>query len=383
MLRKILAAALIGLSMTILAACQITISPVENPITTPNENDRNNTLAAQTIAVLGTEIAGGQEETIAPVIWPSSTPTFTPTPRPTVTPIATLSADCNQATFLGDVTIPDGSTILPNSTFTKTWELRNDGSCSWNSNYAVVFAGKGTAMNGPASIAFITSGEVKPGENARVSVDLRAPVEPGDYEGYWMLRTGNNQVFGLGPNGSAPFFVKIHVAEEYSFAQHLCSAQWSSSSANLPCPGKDGDSAGFVLPLQNPTMEDNKQREGLGWLAMPQPAANGWIVGKFPAVVVPGQSDFRATLSCAPVASGTSGSHGCYIHFKVTYRVDNGEEQVLGEWNEGYEGGVTEVVKDLNMVGGRSTSFSFYVTVSGGTPEESKGIWFNPRIIKN
>jgi hypothetical protein len=70
------------------------------------------------------------------------------------------------------------------------------------------------------------------------------------------------------------------------------------------------------------------------------------------------------------------------VHFKVTYSVDNGAEQLLGEWNEGYEGGVTEAVKDLDMVAGRSTMFYFYVNVNGA-PDQSKALWFFPRIIKN
>jgi hypothetical protein len=70
------------------------------------------------------------------------------------------------------------------------------------------------------------------------------------------------------------------------------------------------------------------------------------------------------------------------VHFKITYRVDNGGEQLLGEWNEGYEGGVTDVVKDLDMVAGKSTAFYFYVSVTG-TPSQSRALWFQPRIIKN
>jgi len=191
-----------------------------------------------------------------------------------------------------------------------------------------------------------------------------------------MLRSDTNQTFGTGPNGAAPFFLKIRVSDSYySFAEHVCSAQWSSGAGNLPCPGKEGDSQGYVVPLENPTLEDNREREGKGFLTMPQPVGGGMIVGKFPAVVVPDESDFRAVISCAPEASG------CYVRFRVTYRIDNGEEQVLGEWNEGFEGGVTNAIKDLDAVEGRSTAFSFYVYVSGA-PDQSKAIWFDAKITK-
>lgn len=379
--RKILAAMLFILFASATAACQIMIQKPEPE--TLSADDLVNTAAAQTVAALSTELASGRSETRSGSKESPKIPTITLTAvrktavvvvTRTVTP--TPSEDCNRASFVRDVTIPDGSTILPNSTFTKTWELKNTGSCAWNSNYAVVFAGRGTAMSGPASTAVIRDGEIKPGETAQVSVTLRAPGEPGDYEGYWILRDSQNQVFGTGENSATPFFVKIRVDKEYSFADHICSAQWRSGAGDLPCPGSDGDSKGYVLPLKDPTLEDNVQREGLGWLAAPQAVNEGYIAGAFPAVIVPAHSDFRAILSCAPEAEG------CYVRMRVTYRVDNGDEQLLGEWSEGYEGKITQVVKDLDMAAGKPTIFTFYVYVSG-QPEKGKAIWFFPRIIEN
>lgn len=368
--------ATILLCVVLLAACNLPVSPVTP---TPNERERVNTAAAKTLAALATEVASGKSPTLPGSATRTPFPTFTGAPSrqaPSPTTKVTPGDDCLRASFVRDVTIPDGSTLLANSPFTKTWELKNEGFCTWDSRFVVVFAGKGSAMNGPASTPITTDRQVKPGETVEVSVPLRAPGEPGDYEGYWMLRSDTNQTFGTGPNGAAPFFLKISVSDHYySFAEHTCSAQWSSGAGNLPCPGKEGDSQGYVLPLENPTLEDNREREGKGFLMMPQPVGGGMIVGKFPAVVVPDESDFRAVISCAPGASG------CYVRFRVTYRIDNGEEQVLGEWNEGYEGGVTNAIKDLDAVEGRSTAFSFYVYVSGA-PDQSRAIWFDAKITK-
>lgn len=122
-------------------------------------------------------------------------------------------------------------------------------------------------------------------------------------------------------------------------------------------------------------MEDNQKRDGKAIFTMPQPIAGGTIVARFPPVMIPTKADFRTTISCAPNANG------CYAHIKVTYQVNNGEEKILGEWNEGFEGGVTEIIKDLNMVQGQATAFNFYITASG-TPGQSGIIWFDPRIVK-
>lgn len=287
------------------------------------------------------------------------------------------------ASFVRDVTVPDGAVILPRFTFVKTWELKNTGTCTWDAGYAVVFADRGNSMNGPQSTPILSSGQVvKPGDSLQVSVTLRAPAKLGDYAGDWELRSADNQLFGTGPKADAPFYVKIKVDNaEFSFADYTCSARWTSGGGDfggdaLPCPGKTGDSKGYVLALQNPALEDGKTREGPGWETMALPSGGGWIVGRFQPLLVPDHADFRTTLSCQPDAKT------CYIRFRITYQVDNGPEQELGSWNEGYDGNVTEVIKDLNMLGGKSTAFNFYLYVSGA-PAQSRGMWFSPRIVLN
>lgn len=230
-------------------------------------------------------------------------------------------------------------------------------------------------MSGAAVSPLIASGEIKPGETARVSVTLRAPNEPGEYQGYWMLQSGDNKTFGTGENGGSPFFVQINVAEQYAFAEHWCSAKWTSGAGDLPCPGKQDASRGSLERVEDPTLEDGDSHEGLGLLVAPQPVAGGVISARYAPVIVPPESDFRATIGCHPEATT------CYVRFRVTYRVDGGDEQVLGEWNEGYEGGLTEAVRDLDVVAGRSVEFILSVVVNG-PPDQARAIWFNPRITR-
>jgi hypothetical protein len=135
----------------------------------------------------------------------SEAPTATNTAIPTETEVP-----CNRATFIQDVTIPDGTDLEPGDSFTKTWRLRNAGSCTWNTNYELLFK-DGDAMSGPASQKL--SGSVSPGETVDISVDLKAPNSEDSYKGFWWLRSDAGIVFGVGSSGDVPFFVDIDVVE--------------------------------------------------------------------------------------------------------------------------------------------------------------------------
>lgn len=163
------------------------------------------TLAAQTVEAELTRVALAQPTT--PVA-PTETATLPPSATPTasLTPVLSPTASqipCNQASFVQDVTIPDGSNIVTNGTFTKTWRLRNTGSCTWNSSYALVFD-KGEKMSGPDAQPL--AGNVAPGATVDISVNLKAPGSAGNFRGYWRFRDGAGVLFGL---STGSFWVDI------------------------------------------------------------------------------------------------------------------------------------------------------------------------------
>lgn len=107
-----------------------------------------------------------------------------------------------------DVTIPDDSRLEPNASFSKVWRLVNNGSCTWTADYAVVwFSGDDLGAN--RFVPVISA--VQPGETVEIVVDMIAPDEPGLYSGYWMLKSDTGELFGIGPNGDSPFWVRIQV----------------------------------------------------------------------------------------------------------------------------------------------------------------------------
>lgn len=110
-----------------------------------------------------------------------------------------------------DVTVPDGTKIRAGEPFSKTWRLVNAGSCTWTSEYAVVYF-SGQPMGAGDAQSF--SSTIAPGQTVDITVDMVAPDQPGSYQGNWKLRSADGSLFGLGPNGNSPFWVQIEVVVE-------------------------------------------------------------------------------------------------------------------------------------------------------------------------
>jgi hypothetical protein len=118
--------------------------------------------------------------------------------------------DLAAAGFPIDVTIPDDTLMQPGQSFTKTWRLRNVGTCTWTREYdAVWFSGE--MLSAPSSVAMPRP--VGPGESVEISVDMTAPGSRGTYQSNWKLRSAVGLLFGIGPNGESPFWVRIQVVE--------------------------------------------------------------------------------------------------------------------------------------------------------------------------
>lgn len=162
------------------------------------------TAAAQPVVSTVTATTAPAEATV------TATTPATNTATPTNTLVATNTPQpCNRASFVEDVTIPDNKEIDPDTDFTKTWRLRNNGSCTWTSGYVAIFD-HGDRMNAPDTVQ-LTGGTVAPGGTVEVSITMRAPASQGTYQGYFKLRSPDNIVFGINASGQDPFWVKIVV----------------------------------------------------------------------------------------------------------------------------------------------------------------------------
>ena len=117
----------------------------------------------------------------------TATPSLTPTPAISNTP-----APCADAAWVKDISIPDGASMKPGETFTKTWKIKNTGSCTWNTDFYLIF-GYGEKMDG---IDTALGSTVEPGQEVEISVTLTAPSKTGDYYSWWRLKNEWGVPFG-------------------------------------------------------------------------------------------------------------------------------------------------------------------------------------------
>jgi len=307
---------------------------------------------------------------------PIEPPIPTPTPiPPTPTPIP---VPCNAISFQADVTIPDGTIFAPNADFKKTWRLKNIGSCSWTTDYDLVFV-EDERMNGNKAIALPE--KIRPGEILNISVNLTSPGQAGNHRGYWMLRSGDGEWFGYGKAANKAFWVDIEVVKSrgdyvYDFALNFCAAVWRSEDMRLPCPGFITSEQGYVQLLDTPKLENRNEDELALWVH-PNEERYGWLEGIYPAFRVQEDDHFKAWVGCL------EGYGKCSLKFYLDYEDEDGKVRRLGDWIEEYDGEVTIIDLDLTDLASKSVRFILGVEAITKNVDEAQGFWFVPVIDRD
>ncbi|KAI9023751.1 hypothetical protein CLU79DRAFT_886843 [Phycomyces nitens] len=102
------------------------------------------------------------------------------------------------ASFVADITIPDGSVALPGSQFLKIWKLKNDGTSAWPEGSQLVFSGGNIFRAYPSSCdpkSFVIP-VTAPQQDAFIVAELQAPETPGRYISYFRLSSPDGIRFG-------------------------------------------------------------------------------------------------------------------------------------------------------------------------------------------
>jgi len=157
---------------------------------------------AQTLAV-ATFSSGQTQTTIA---MPTNTSTHTPSPTSSITLAVTNTlgappasgvviqptASCYSMAFVSDVTIPDNTNMKPGQKFTKTWRVRNNGTCAWEAGFKFNFIG-GNALGG-ATLTLDKA--VNPGAETELPIAMTAPNTSGSYQSNWRMANAAGTNFG-------------------------------------------------------------------------------------------------------------------------------------------------------------------------------------------
>lgn len=181
--------------LLLLSACNgVAVVPLEN---TPAPAVTLVLPTAAPVTLLPPTLAAPTATSLPPTAIPQS---VTSTPAP-------ASGCVNAAEFVADVTIPDGSVLAADAPFTKTWRVKNTGTCAWDSRYALAFV-DGTLFS--AYDAFALSVSAAPGAVVDISIPMRAPLYPANYVSEWKLRAPDGTLFGVG-RSNAPLTVKLSI----------------------------------------------------------------------------------------------------------------------------------------------------------------------------
>jgi len=96
----------------------------------------------------------------------------------------------NKLTFVADVTIPDGTTVMAGQSIDKQWLVSNSGTCNWDARYRLKWIG-GDALGAPTEQALFPA---RAGTQITLGIIFKAPTGSGSYLSVW-------QAFA--PDGSA------------------------------------------------------------------------------------------------------------------------------------------------------------------------------------
>ncbi|MBC7876401.1 MAG: hypothetical protein H7Y59_04450 [Anaerolineales bacterium] len=174
----------------------------------PSEAELTPTLSVEDVqTMVVSTLASGMTQTAIAAPTKTITPTITlvptlasPTLGALVTPFGTTVGtggggtvtSCYAMSFVSDVTIPDNTAMTQGQAFTKTWKVRNSGTCAWDAGFKFAFT-SGDAMSGAT---FTLTQAVAANAETSLSINMTAPSKAGSIKSSWRMSTAAGQFFG-------------------------------------------------------------------------------------------------------------------------------------------------------------------------------------------
>ncbi|MEW5938136.1 MAG: NBR1-Ig-like domain-containing protein [Chloroflexota bacterium] len=146
---------------------------------------------AQTLVVDATA-TGVSTLGASPIPQVTGSPTLLFPPLPTQT-----GRPCNDSLYIGDVGVPDGSTLKVGQTFQKGWILQNTGYCDWGLGYSLQRVGGNTTFDTIPYVIRNLNQVVFAGQWAEITLNMTAPKTPGTYEARFQMYSDKSIPFGM------------------------------------------------------------------------------------------------------------------------------------------------------------------------------------------
>lgn len=106
-------------------------------------------------------------------------------------------------TFIRDLTLPDGSVVLPGQQLDKRWQVENSGSCNWDMRYRLKL------IAGP-NLGAVMDQSLYPARSnsqALIRITFTAPEENGAQRSAWQAHDPQGEPFG------DPIYIEVTVQE--------------------------------------------------------------------------------------------------------------------------------------------------------------------------
>ncbi|XP_059154474.1 protein ILRUN-like [Physella acuta] len=94
--------------------------------------------------------------------------------------------------FIADVTVGDGESVAPNTSFFKTWRIKNSGTDRWPPGCQLRFC----SGDNLSTVDRKMVDGLGPGDTVNISVEMRSPSGVGSYQSLWRMCTATGLYFG-------------------------------------------------------------------------------------------------------------------------------------------------------------------------------------------
>jgi len=285
------------------------------------------------------------------------------------------------------------SNISPGATSTLSWSVANATSVNIQPGIGNVAASGSTAVTPASSTQYILMATNSSGSNqasTRVIVasgtagtsagtsgsfiDPNGTVTEQNTATYAGSDTATNPALQLGPVYATPYS-----SIAYDFVTRAPEASWYNGPDGLTFPGSTGESQGYVLVLNNATLEDNKAYAKV-LETHPEWVTNGKINGAYKSMsdtytIMP-TDHFVAKVGF--LKGATAGN----VKFTVMMWPQTGLPPTIAAVTKVYDGSLTTIDVPLSDYVGQKYFFILSVHANNEGAKQDWAVWVNPRITR-